>query len=122
MRAVIQRVSQASVTIDGGQTAAIGRGLLVLVGVELGDTPADAEWLTNKTVQLRIFPDEAGKMNLDVRASNGSLLVVSQFTLLGDAGRSVARSKQEIALITPPRMDLVAWRVRRPGSSCGIWP
>jgi D-tyrosyl-tRNA(Tyr) deacylase len=85
MRAVIQRVSRASVTIDGSQTAAIGRGLLVLVGVELGDMLADAEWLANKTVQLRIFPDDAGKMNLDVRASNGSLLVVSQFTLLGDA-------------------------------------
>ncbi len=85
MRAVIQRVSRASVTIDGCQTAAIGHGLLVLVGVELGDTPADAEWLASKTVQLRIFPDEAGKMNRDVRACEGSLLVVSQFTLLGDA-------------------------------------
>jgi len=85
MRAVIQRVSQAGVTIDDRQTATIGRGLLILVGVEQGDTPADAEWLAGKVVQLRIFPDDAGKMNRDVRAVDGNLLVVSQFTLLGDA-------------------------------------
>jgi len=85
MRAVIQRVSQADVTIDARQTAAIGRGLLVLLGVEQGDTPADAEWLAGKVVQLRIFPDDTGKMNQDVRAVAGDLLVVSQFTLLGDA-------------------------------------
>ncbi len=85
MRAVIQRVSQAGVTIANRQTAKIGRGLLILVGVEQGDTPADAEWLAGKVVQLRIFPDDAGKMNRDVRAVDGNLLVVSQFTLLGDA-------------------------------------
>lgn len=85
MRAVIQRVNEASVRIDGAETAAIGRGLLILVGVEQGDTPADAEWLAGKVVQLRIFPDDTGKMNQDVRAVAGSLLVVSQFTLLGDA-------------------------------------
>ncbi len=85
MRAVIQRVSQAGVTIANRQTAKIGRGLLILVGVEQGDSPADAEWLAGKVVQLRIFPDEAGKMNRDVRAVDGNLLVVSQFTLLGDA-------------------------------------
>jgi len=87
MRAVIQRVSAASVTIAGEQTAAIDAGLLVLLGVAQGDTPADAEWLADKTVQLRIFPDDAGKMNRDVRAIAGGLLVVSQFTLLGDARR-----------------------------------
>lgn len=85
MRAVIQRVNEASVRIDGAETAAIGRGLLILVGVEQGDTPADAEWLAGKVVQLRIFPDDTGKMNQDVRAVAGGLLVVSQFTLLGDA-------------------------------------
>ena len=85
MRAVIQRVNEASVRIDGAETAAIGRGLLVLVGVEQGDTPAGAEWLAGKVVQLRIFPDDTGKMNQDVRAVAGGLLVVSQFTLLGDA-------------------------------------
>ena len=85
MRAVIQRVNEASVRIDGSETAAIGRGLLILVGVEQGDTPADAQWLAGKVVQLRIFPDDTGKMNQDVRAVAGGLLVVSQFTLLGDA-------------------------------------
>lgn len=85
MRAVIQRVNEASVRIDGSETAAIGRGLLILVGVEQGDTPADAQWLVGKVVQLRIFPDDTGKMNQDVRAVAGGLLVVSQFTLLGDA-------------------------------------
>ena len=85
MRAVIQRVNEANVRIDGAETAAIGRGLLILVGVEQGDTPADAEWLAGKVVQLRIFPDDTGKMNQDVRAVAGGLLVVSQFTLLGDA-------------------------------------
>jgi D-tyrosyl-tRNA(Tyr) deacylase len=85
MRAVIQRVSQAGVTIADRQTATIGRGLLILVGVEQGDTPADVEWLASKVVQLRIFPDDTGKMNRDVRAVDGNLLVVSQFTLLGDA-------------------------------------
>ena len=85
MRAVIQRVNEANVRIDGAETAAIGRGLLILVGVEQGDTPADAQWLAGKVVQLRIFPDDTGKMNQDVRAVAGGLLVVSQFTLLGDA-------------------------------------
>lgn len=85
MRAVIQRVSQAAVSIDGMPSASIGTGLLVLLGVEVGDTAADVEWLAGKTVQLRIFPDADGKMNRDVRAIAGDLLVVSQFTLLGDA-------------------------------------
>lgn len=85
MRAVIQRVREASVTIAAAETAAIGRGLLVLVGVEQGDTPTDAAWLAGKIVRLRIFPDDAGKMNHDVRDIGGGLLVVSQFTLLGDA-------------------------------------
>lgn len=87
MRAVIQRVNQATVTIDGERVATIGVGLLVLVGVETGDTAADAEWLANKIVQLRIFSDDDGKMNEDIRAIDGHLLVVSQFTLLGDAHR-----------------------------------
>ena len=87
MRAVIQRVSQAAVSIDGMPSASIGTGLLVLLGVEVGDTAADVEWLAGKTVQLRIFPDADCKMNRDVRAIAGDLLVVSQFTLLGDARR-----------------------------------
>jgi len=81
MRAVIQRVRKASVTIDGAETAAIDRGLLVLAGVEEGDTPRDIDWLAAKTVAMRIFADEAGKMNRSVRDCAGDVLVVSQFTL-----------------------------------------
>lgn len=81
MRAVIQRVSQASVTIDGQVRAAIGPGLLVLVGVEDADGPEDIEWLAGKIVRLRIFNDDQGLMNRSVQEVGGSILVVSQFTL-----------------------------------------
>jgi len=81
MRAVIQRVRQASVTIHGAETAAIGQGLLVLAGVEEGDTARDIDWLAAKTVSMRIFADEEGKMNRSVRDIDGDVLVVSQFTL-----------------------------------------
>jgi len=81
MRAIVQRVSEAEVTIAGDVVGRIGRGLLVFVGVETGDTPADVSWLAAKIAQLRIFADEAGKMNRDVRDVDGGVLVVSQFTL-----------------------------------------
>ncbi len=81
MRAVIQRVSQASVTIAGQVRSAIGRGLLVLVAVEEADTPEDIEWLAGKLVRLRIFADDAGLMNRSVQDVGGDILVVSQFTL-----------------------------------------
>ncbi len=84
MRAVIQRVSQASVTVDGEVVGAIERGLLVLLGVAQGDTENDARTLATKVVELRIFEDDAGKMNRSLAEEEGSLLVVSQFTLLGD--------------------------------------
>jgi D-tyrosyl-tRNA(Tyr) deacylase len=85
MRAVIQRVSRASVTIDGELAGKIGRGLLVLLGVTHSDNPADARWLAEKIVGLRIFNDSEGKMNLGIIDIGGSILVVSQFTLYGDA-------------------------------------
>lgn len=81
MRAVIQRVSSASVAIAGQTHAAIGRGLLVLVGIEDADGPEDIEWLSGKIVRLRVFPDQNGVMNLSVQEIEGDILVVSQFTL-----------------------------------------
>jgi D-aminoacyl-tRNA deacylase len=84
MRAVIQRVSQASVTVDGVVNGSISAGLVVLLGVARGDQAAAAERLVEKIVHLRIFADPAGKMNLSLADIHGSLLVVSQFTLYGD--------------------------------------
>ena len=87
MRAVVQRVSRAKVTINGEITGEIGLGLLVLVGVGAGDTRAEADYLAEKTIALRIFEDAGGKMNLSVAEVAGALLVVSQFTLYGDVRR-----------------------------------
>lgn len=81
MRIVIQRVRQASVEVDGCQVSAIGAGLMVLVGVENGDTDDDARWLADKTSALRIFPDENGVMNRSLKDVGGEVLSVSQFTL-----------------------------------------
>ena len=81
MRLVIQRCLEASVTIDGEIVSSIGKGLLVLVGIEQGDTQADVDWLVGKTAGLRIFDDEAGVMNLSVADIGGEVLAVSQFTL-----------------------------------------
>jgi D-aminoacyl-tRNA deacylase len=81
MRAVIQRASEAQVRIGGDVVGRIGRGLVVLLGVEQGDTAADAEWLAAKIAQMRIFADEEGKMNRSVCEIGGEALVVSQFTL-----------------------------------------
>ena len=84
MRLVIQRVRQASVEVGDERVGSIGQGVLVLIGVEHGDTAAQAEWLAAKTAELRIFADDAGKMNRSLIDINGQALVVSQFTLLGD--------------------------------------
>jgi D-tyrosyl-tRNA(Tyr) deacylase len=84
MRALIQRVTGAGVTIDGNQTARIGAGMLILLGVHSGDTPEVARYLAERSAHLRIFEDEAGKMNRSVLETGGEALVVSQFTLYGD--------------------------------------
>jgi D-tyrosyl-tRNA(Tyr) deacylase len=81
MRAVIQRVSQASVTINGVLTSEIAHGFMVLLGIELEDTAYDADWLCSKIAQLRVFADENGLMNRDIKDAAGDILVVSQFTL-----------------------------------------
>lgn len=87
MRAVVQRVRQAGVRVEGKSVAQIDHGLLVFLGVGQGDTEADSEYLAEKVAFLRIFPDEEGKMNLNVQQVGGSVLAVSQFTLYGDARR-----------------------------------
>lgn len=84
MRLVIQRVSEASVVADGSTAGSIRTGLLILLGVARGDTSVDADYLADKILGLRIFPDEDGKMNRNVEEANGALLIVSQFTLYGD--------------------------------------
>ena len=87
MRAVVQRVSRAQVAVGGEVVGEIGRGLLVLLGVTHTDNEADADYLAGKIAGLRVFEDEDGKMNLDVVAVAGGILVVSQFTLYGDVRR-----------------------------------
>ena len=84
MRAVIQRVSKACVTIGHKETATIGKGLLIFLGVETGDRSVDVQWLAGKIARLRIFPDEQGRMNKDIQEIRGEMLVVSQFTLFAD--------------------------------------
>ena len=84
MRAILQRVSRSKVTVDGRTTGEIGLGLALFLGVRKGDTTEDAEYLLDRVIGLRIFPDADGKMNLSLADSGGTLLVVSQFTLYGD--------------------------------------
>ena len=87
MIGLLQRVSRANVVVDGQSIAEIGLGLMVLVGVEAEDTPAQAERLLERLVQYRVFPDQAGRMNLDVRSAGGALLLVPQFTLAADTAK-----------------------------------
>ena len=87
MIALIQRVSQASVLVDGKTIGAIGRGILALIGVQNGDSEKQADRLLQRLLSYRIFPDQAGKMNLDLAQAGGSLLLVPQFTLAADTNR-----------------------------------
>lgn len=87
MRLVLQRVAHAEVSVKGCTVGAIPHGLLVFLGVAAADSVADADYLLKKTLELRVFPDESGKMNRNVREAGGSILVVSQFTLLADCRR-----------------------------------
>ena len=87
MRILVQRVREARVTVTEKAVAAVGKGLLVFLGIARSDTEADADYLVEKLLGLRIFPDDAGKMNRNVSEAGGSLLIVSQFTLYGDCRR-----------------------------------
>jgi D-tyrosyl-tRNA(Tyr) deacylase len=120
MRAVIQRVSRAKVTVNGETTGEIGNGLLVLLGVATGDMEADADYLAEKTIGLRIFEDSDGKMNLSVADTAGAVLVVSQFTLYGDVRRGKRPSFDAAA---PPHQarglyEYFVERIRAAGLTC----
>jgi D-tyrosyl-tRNA(Tyr) deacylase len=97
VKALLQRVDRASVTVDGNVTGSIGRGLCVFLGVAVGDTEKDIAWLADKIVNLRIFDDESGKMNRSVIDEKGDILIVSQFTLCGDCRRGRRPSWSEAA-------------------------
>ena len=97
MRALIQRVSQASVSVQGNVVAAIEQGLVALVGVARGDSEADARYLAEKTANLRVFPDESGKFNLSTLDISGEVLVVSQFTLVASTRKGRRPSFTEAA-------------------------
>lgn len=120
MRAVIQRVSRAQVTVHGQITGEIGPGLLVLLGVGAGDTPEDADYLAEKTIGLRIFEDPDGKMNLSVADVSVALLVVSQFTLYGDVRRGKRPSFDAAAPPQPARelYEYFVEKIRAAGLRC----
>lgn len=120
MRAVVQRVSRAQVTVSEEIVGKIGRGLLVLLGVAQADKEVDAHYLAEKIVGLRIFEDENGKMNLDTASVNGQILVISQFTLNGDVRRGKRPSFDAAA---PPQhahqlYEYFVERVRAAGIPC----
>jgi D-tyrosyl-tRNA(Tyr) deacylase len=120
MRAVIQRVSRAKVTVNEAVVGEIGPGLLVLLGVGTGDTRAEADYLVEKTIGLRIFEDAGGKMNLSIVDTAGALLVVSQFTLYGDVRRGKRPSFDTAA---PPQQarelyEYFVEKIRATGLQC----
>ncbi|MCL6507004.1 MAG: D-tyrosyl-tRNA(Tyr) deacylase [Bryobacteraceae bacterium] len=117
MRAVLQRVSEARVEVAGEVTGAIGSGLVVFVGISREDTRTDAEYLAEKITGLRVFPDETGKMNRDVKEAGGSILIVSQFTLYADArkGRRPGFDRAAPPDSARPLYDYFVEAVRRRG-------
>ncbi len=115
MRAVVQRVTRAKVTVDNEIVGEIKQGLVVLLGVARNDSEADADYLAAKLVSLRIFDDEAGKMNRSVKDIDGGVLVVSQFTLYGDVRRGLRPSWIEAAApdVAKPLYEYFTARVRK---------
>jgi D-tyrosyl-tRNA(Tyr) deacylase len=120
MRAVVQRVSRAKVTVNGSVSGEIGAGILVLLGVGHQDTETDATYLAEKIAGLRIFEDDGGKMNRSVRDAGGSVLAVSQFTLYGDVRRGKRPSFDDAAPPEPARRlyEFFVERVRAAGLRC----
>lgn len=121
MKALLQRVSSASVSVNGRITGQINRGFCILLGVTHGDSTKEADWLVNKLAGLRVFEDEAGKMNLSIEDIGGEFLVVSQFTLYGDARKgkrpsftSAARPEQ-----AEPLVDYFITQLRERGFKVG---
>lgn len=114
MRAVVQRVTRAKVTVDDKLIGEIGNGLVILLGIARDDTKLDAAYLVEKIVALRIFDDEAGKMNLSVKDVNGGMLIVSQFTLYGDVRRGLRPSWIEAAApeVAEPMYEFFIRQVR----------
>ena len=108
MRAVIQRVNKASVSVDGRVVGSMSHGLAILVGIRVGDTEAEAQWMASKIATLRIFDDDEGKLNRSVLDVGGSVLIVSQFTLYGDARKGRRPSYTDAA---PP--DVAEPLIRR---------
>jgi D-tyrosyl-tRNA(Tyr) deacylase len=121
MRAVLQRVSRARVTVDDREVASMGAGLLVLLGAGGGDSDAETEWMVDKIVHLRVFPDDSGRMNRSLLNAGGEMIVVSQFTLYGDCRKG--RRPSFAHALEPGEaerlVDLFASRVRDRGVSCG---
>ena len=121
MRAVVQRVSRAKVTVDEGLVGEIGKGLVVLLGLARDDTKLDAAYLAEKICALRIFDDDEGKMNLSVKDLNGGVLIVSQFTLYGDVRRGLRPSWIEAAApeVAEPLYEFFVRQVRAAISEVG---
>jgi len=119
MRALIQRVTEATVTVESTVVGTIGPGLLVLIAAGQGDAEPEARWLAHKVANLRIFPDDEGKMNCSVKETGGSVLVVSQFTLYGDIRRGFRPSFTDAALpaVAEPLVNTFVAGLREEGIS-----
>ncbi len=117
MRAVVQRVSTASVSVEGAVVGAIGAGLVALIGVANGDGPADIDYVVTKISGLRVFDDEQGRMNRSAAEAGGAVLAISQFTLAGDVrrGRRPAYDEAAPATIAKPAYDAVVNGLRKAG-------
>ena len=120
MRAVVQRVSQARVTVDGEEIGAIGQGFLVLLGAEEGDDSKDVGYMARKILGLRVFPDEEGKMNRELAQAGGAVLAVSQFTLLGDCrkGKRPSFIKAARPERAKPLFEEFVHAIRAQGTRC----